>query len=115
MSQVEQNVLSLDDTLDAWLPLPYADTVTLRMLLNHTSGIPDYTQEAWFLARYMGLPSKQWRADELVSVIAGRPLEFAPGSRHKYSNSNYVLLGLILEKVTGKSYGVLLRVIFHFL
>ncbi len=104
MDQVERGTISLDDTLDQWVNFPYADTVTLEMLLNHTSGIPSYTEDAWYLARFFGLPRKHWEPDELVSVIDNKPLKFEPGSRHEYSNSNYLLLGMILENVTGKPY-----------
>jgi|GEM_PF-532981 len=109
MEQVEDGVISLGDTLDKWLDLPYANAVTVRMLLNHTSGIPSYTEDNWFLMRCFGFPRKQWRADELVAVIHDKRLKFQPGSQHEYSNSNYLLLGVILENVTGKSYGLLLR------
>jgi len=104
MDQVERGTISLDDTLDQWLIFPYADTVTLKMLLNHTSGIPSYTEDAWYLARLFGLPRKHWEPDELVLVIDNKPLKFEPGSRHEYSNSNYLLLGMILENLTGKPY-----------
>ncbi|MGC8787486.1 MAG: serine hydrolase domain-containing protein [Anaerolineae bacterium] len=109
MDQVENGMISLDDTLDKWLALPYAKEITVRMLLNHTSGIPNYTEDPWFLVRYVGLPRKQWQPDELVAVIRNKRLKFEPGSRHEYSNSNYLLLGVILEKVTGNRYGALLR------
>jgi D-alanyl-D-alanine carboxypeptidase len=60
MEQVQKGTISLDDTLDKWVGLPYAKSVTVRMLLNHTSGIPDYTEVTWFLVRSFGLPSKRW-------------------------------------------------------
>ncbi|MBN1977725.1 MAG: beta-lactamase family protein [Anaerolineae bacterium] len=109
MDQVEKGTISLDDTLGEWVDLSYADSVTVRMLLNHTSGVPSYTEDAWFLARYFGLPRKNWQSDELVRVISRKPLEFDPGSQHKYSNSNYLLLGVILETATGETYQALLE------
>ncbi len=109
MLQAEAGTLSLDDPISKWLDLPYAEQVTLRMALNHTSGIPDYTSDAAFLLRYVGLPEKSWRPDELVEVISDKPLQFAPGARHEYSNSNYLLLGIILEKASGKPYAALLQ------
>ena len=104
MDQVEGGAISLDDTLDRWADLPYADAVTVKMLLNHTSGIPSYTEDFSYVVRLFGLARKQWEPDELVWVISSKPLKFEPGSRHEYSNSNYLLLGVILEKVTGKPY-----------
>ena len=109
MEQVGKGRISLDETLDKWLELPYAKNITVRMLLNHTSGIPSYTEDLWFLIRYFGLPRKRWQPDELVAVIGNKGLKFEPGSQHEYSNSNYLLLGVILENVTGKPYGALLR------
>lgn len=109
MEQVEKGALVLEDTLEHWVDLPYADTITLQMLLNHTSGIPSYTDDPWFRLRYFGLPQKQWRRGELVQVIRRKSLRFEPGSRYEYSNSNYLLLGVILEEATGQSYQALLR------
>jgi D-alanyl-D-alanine carboxypeptidase len=109
MVQVEKGTISLDDTLDEWVDFPYANTITVRMLLNHTSGIPSYTDDIWFLIRYFGFPRKQWQSDDLVRLIRSKNLKFEPGSRHEYSNSNYLLLGVVLDKVTSKSYQVLLK------
>ena len=109
MEQVENGTIALDDPLSKWIDLPYAEEITVGMLLNHTSGIPSYTEDLWFLVRWFGFPGKQWQPDELVAVIRNKGLKFEPGSRHEYSNSNYLLLGVILENVTGKPYGVLLR------
>jgi hypothetical protein len=109
LKQVQQGVLSLSDTIDEWVDLDYTSDVTLRMLLNHTSGVPNYTSEAWFLARYLGLPNRTWDPSELLTVIRGAELQFEPGARHEYSNSNYVLLGIILATVTGRPYGKLVR------
>jgi len=109
MLQVEAGTLSLDDAISKWIDLPYAEQVAVRMLLNHTSGIPDYTSDAAFLLRYVGLPEKSWRPDELAAVIHNKPLDFEPGLRHEYSNSNYLLLGIILEEASGKPYAALLQ------
>jgi D-alanyl-D-alanine carboxypeptidase len=79
------------------------------MLLNHTSGVPSYTKDVGFLARYFLLARKQWEPAELAKVIRNKPLRFEPGSQHEYSNSNYLLLGMILEQVTGQTYGALVK------
>ncbi len=109
MRQVEAGTISLDDPISKWLDLPYAEQVTVRMLLNHTSGIPDYTSDAGFLIRYVGLPEKSWKPNELFRVIKNKPLQFEPGLRHEYSNSNFLLLGIILEQTSGKTYAALLQ------
>ncbi len=108
LDQVESNGFSLDDPLEHWLAYSPGREVSLRRLLNHTSGIPNYTNDAWFAARYILLANKIWQPAELFRVIANKPLEFVSGSRHEYSNSNYILLGLLLEQASGKSYPQLL-------
>ena len=109
LDRVQQGELSLSDTIDEWFGFEYASDVTVRMLLNHTSGIPSYTGDAWFLARYLGRPTRTWAPDDLLEVIRGSELRFEPGTQHEYSNSNYVLLGIILGDVTGQSYGTLVQ------
>jgi CubicO group peptidase (beta-lactamase class C family) len=69
--------------------------VTLRQLLTHTSGIPDYLDQS-------GYPPNATAAQQ-VAVIAKKPLEFLPGTRFEYSNSNYVILGIIVEKLTHRT------------
>jgi len=104
---VQRGRLSLSETIDEWVDLEYANDVTVETLLNHTSGVPNYTSDAWFVARYFGLPTRTWEPGDLLDVIRGSPLQFEPGARHEYSNSNYVLLGIVLEAVTGQSYRTL--------
>jgi CubicO group peptidase (beta-lactamase class C family) len=79
--------------------------VTLRQLLTHTTGIPDYARTADF----RGKMHEPRSIEHLIAEFRDRPLEFSPGAKYSYSNSNYVLLGVILEKVGGKAYGDLLR------
>jgi D-alanyl-D-alanine carboxypeptidase len=109
LDQVQQGALSLSDSIDEWVDLEYASDVTVETLLNHTSGVPSYTTDAWFLARYLGLPNRTWNPGELLAVIRGSELQFEPGARHEDSNSNYVLLGIVLEAVVGQTYGSLVR------
>jgi D-alanyl-D-alanine carboxypeptidase len=100
--------LGLDDTLERWLPGAIANgsRITIRNLLQHTSGIFDYTDilfgsiEDVLRARY-----RTFRPEELVAMAAGQPQVFEPGTSWAYSNTNYVLLGLIVRKVTGRAYG----------
>jgi D-alanyl-D-alanine carboxypeptidase len=98
--------LSLSDTVERWLPgiLPYGDQVSIRQLLNHTSGVPEY-----LLVPLLGLyESKQgrfrsWTPRELVALVADQPPLFPPGTTYSYSNTNYVLAGLIVEAATGNT------------
>src|SRR6202000_3183807 len=88
--------LSLSDKLSRWYPeLTFADSVTIGQMLSHTSGIWNFTRGE--------IPT---RADEqkMLSILKTHPLDFPPGSNWSYSNSNYVLLGYIVGKITGKSY-----------
>ena len=109
MQFVEQGRLALEDTLGKWYDYPYASSVTVQDLLNQTSGVPDYTQDLRFYARTILLPKVPWQPEQLVELLDGKSVLFPAGEKHNYSNSNYLLLGRILEKITGQSYIVLLR------
>jgi len=100
MLQVEDGKLSLADPITKFLPgAPGSwQRITVRHLLTHTSGIPDYTEGAIDL-------QKDYTEDDLAKIAFGLPLEFAPGSRWNYSNTGYVLLGIIVHKVSGTFYG----------
>jgi D-alanyl-D-alanine carboxypeptidase len=102
--------LTLDDTVERWLPgvLPNGTAITLRHLLNHTSGVPNYTENDMFLAALLVNRKRVWTPLELLGYAA-RPAVFAPGADWEYSNTNYVLLGLIVEAATGRSLGDELR------
>ena len=106
---IDRGDLALTDTIDEWLDFERASDVSIRMLLNHTSGVPNYTEDGWFIARYFGWPTKRWEPETLADVVDGKSFNFEPGARHLYSNTNYVLLGLVLERLTGTRYGRLLR------
>lgn len=97
-------MVSLSDSIDNWVDLDDDSGITVRMLLNHTSDVPSYTEDPWFIARYFGRPTKRWTPTELVDVVRGDSLRFRPGARHEYSNSNYLLLGVVLERATGTPY-----------
>jgi D-alanyl-D-alanine carboxypeptidase len=103
---VAQGRLSLSDTVERWLPglLPYGGSVTVRELLNHTSGVPDDAL-APVTGLYRGDRFRVWQPRELVELIADQPPEFPAGSQWSYSNTNYVLVGMIIERVTGHELG----------
>ena len=97
---VERGKIALDDPLAKYLPdAPHAGEVTIRELLMHTSGFPNYLDAA--LAD--GQASRPASPRELVATVAAEPLAFTPGTRYAYSNTGYVLLGMTVEKVTGAS------------
>jgi D-alanyl-D-alanine carboxypeptidase len=106
LSLVSKGDLSLDDTIGERLPdLPAAwSHVTLRQLLNHTSGLPDFTRSRRFVAAVRASPEKALPPRELLSFVAKKPLKFTPGSRYKYSNSDNIVVGLMVEAATDNPY-----------
>ena len=102
MRLAQQGKLSIDDPITKYLPdVPtHGRTITIRRLLNHTSGIHNYTAEkAWRSTWGQTLSPRQ-----IVAFVDNDSLDFTPGDRWSYSNTGYVLLGMIIEKVTGEPY-----------
>ena len=103
MLLVHEGKLGLDDKVTRHLSdLPKAwDAVTVHQLLNHTSGIKSYTSVKDFFKTIR----KDYAQREILGLVAREPLEFAPGEKWNYSNSGFFLLGMLIETVTGKTYG----------
>lgn len=103
----EDGRLSVDDPVRKYLPdAPAAwEKLTIADLLHHTSGIPNFI----FDKRYFEWRMVSRTPTEEVALFKDKPLNFSPGTQWEYSNSNYTLLGMILEEVTGRPYGDLLR------
>jgi D-alanyl-D-alanine carboxypeptidase len=98
---VEQGVIGLDDPLAKYLPaFPNASKITIRMLMNHTSGIRDMFEAAIF-KNFDANHGKRWTPDQVLALIS-RPY-FAPGAGYHYSNTNFIVLGQVIEKATGKT------------
>jgi D-alanyl-D-alanine carboxypeptidase len=97
---VGERRLSLDDSVEHWLPgvVPGGDAITVRQLLNHTSGLYNYTDVPFYM-QMLNDPLKTWRPLELVQRAVAQPPLFAPGTSWSYSNTNYILLGLIVAAV----------------
>ena len=99
----DEKKLGLDDPVSkyaAWVP--NGEKITLRMLADMTSGLHNYTEDdAWVKTMFSDL-KRVWTPRELVDVGIRHPPDFPPGQGWHYSNTNYVLLGMILEQVTGK-------------
>ncbi|EHN12931.1 alkaline D-peptidase [Patulibacter medicamentivorans] len=102
--------LDLDAPLARWYPrYPNADRVTLRMLASSTSGYPDYAQgNQAFVTRWLGDPFRRWTDDELLRYAFAQPAACAPGACFHYAHTNFVLLGRVLERVTGRSVATML-------
>ena len=103
---VEEGKLKLTDTLDKFFPqIPNANKITLAQVLGHRSGIYNLTEDPSFPT----WKSNAKTPDEMIALIAKNKPAFEPGEKYGYSNSNYVALGYIVEKVTGKPYQVALK------
>jgi CubicO group peptidase (beta-lactamase class C family) len=103
---IEQGKLSIDDKLSKYIPdFPKGDTVTIHMLLNHTSGIASFTDQPEFA----NIATLSWSKDSMVLFFKNKPYNFSPGTKYQYNNSGFFLLGYIIEKVSGQSYNDYLR------
>lgn len=102
MKAIEKKKLTFDTQLGKFFPeITHADQITIRNLLNHTSGIHNFTNDMQYLI-WNTLPHTE---EEMVKIVAAGGSDFAPGSKAAYSNSNFVLLTYIVEKVLSDSYG----------
>lgn len=103
MVLVDEGAVSLDDKVSEWLPdLSNGDRVTLGQLAQMTSGYRDYVLgNAEFNAELDANPFRQWTPEELISYPVSQPLLYDPGTNWNYAHTNYVILGLALEKITG--------------
>ena len=99
-----QGRLRVDDRITKWFPEGKGvwDSITVRQLLTHTSGVPDYTDSLIDLR-------KDYTDDQLVRLAAGLPLDFPAGESWSYSNTGYLLLGVLIHRVTGRFYGDVLH------
>ena len=106
---VDERRLRLEDPVEKWLPgvVPGGDRIRVRQLLNHTSGLYDYLYTLPFppSQEFFDNRWRTWTAAEQIQLALAHPPNFEPGSAFDYSNTNYLLLGEVIEKVTGRSYG----------
>lgn len=106
MKLVEQGRVKLDDDLSKYVPqLPLnGKKVSIRQLLNHTSGIHSYTSSPGWQKTW----SEQLSPDAIIKFIATDTFDFAPGAAYRYNNTGYVLLGMVIEKASGQKYATYL-------
>jgi len=99
--------LDLDDSITRYLPdsitnrIQYADQITIRQMLNHTSGIFNTGDNPEYWAAQYGNPTKEWTDTEVLEFALDQPAYFKPGTGYAYSNTDYLLAGLILDQVLG--------------
>jgi D-alanyl-D-alanine carboxypeptidase len=105
LQQVQDGKLTLDDAIDKFLPglVKGGDKITVRLLLNHSSGLYDYLNEptSTFMKQAAANKEKMWEPADIIATINNDPRYFDPGKGWHYSNTNYLVVGLILEKVSG--------------
>lgn len=111
---VEEGMLALDTTIDAfWPDFPNADRIQIRHLLSHTSGVFNYSEDPSIFGEEFGDPEGPWGNptvhEHLVEVAAGHEPYGEPGTVYHYSNTNFIMLGLITEQVTGSTWAVEVR------
>ncbi|WP_336518383.1 serine hydrolase [Pollutibacter soli] len=98
----EQKKLNINDKLSKYFPsYPKGDSITIKHLLTHTSGIYSYTNDATFMNNEITKPLNR---KQVMALFENKPLEFSPGTKWEYSNSAYILLGFIIEDVTKMTY-----------
>ena len=103
----EQGKIDLDQPMTKYLPEKYsayiarAHEISVRMLLNHTSGVPEYNFSPAYVAYLLQHPGHHFSPEDYLNYIDGKPLDFEPGSRYAYRNSNYVILALLTDALTG--------------
>ncbi|MGI9551961.1 MAG: serine hydrolase domain-containing protein [Aurantibacter sp.] len=103
----EQGKIDLNAAIGTYLNLPIlnslkgADRITVKMLLNHTSGLPEYSTQPLLVSRIIQDPTTVLSVREMLGYIEAKPMEFEPGARYQYRNTNYLLLSLIADQVTG--------------
>lgn len=104
---VSQGRVGLDDPLSRFLPhFPHADEITIHELLNHTAGVHNYTAIPGYMADRI---QRDLTTEQMIGVFANEPLDFAPASSWRYSNSGYVLVGAVIEAVSGMPWHEYLR------
>lgn len=108
---VEEGRLSLDDTVEQWQPglIPGGAQITVRQLLNHTSGLFNYTDDDAFISEVLTNPLTVYTPQQLITLANSYPPRFPPGTSWSYSNTNYIVAGLILERVTHQSMSQLIQ------
>lgn len=101
---IDEGKIAFDDVIDTYVPgMPNGSTATIKNLLEMQTGIPTYTDGTPVVDQYAADPTTAFTPQQLVDSVKDKPAMFAPGTQFFYSNTNYVLLGMVIEKVTGKT------------
>lgn len=110
LGMTDHRVLTLDDDIAGFLPeWPFDTPVSIRQLLNHTGGLPDYGEDRAYQEAVRGHPGTPWTANEFLTRTLGTSLAYMPGHGWRYSNLGYLLLRLMLERETGLTFPQVVR------
>ncbi len=115
----EKGKINLDESIQKYLPprlgahIAQAEKITVRMLLNHTSGIPEYNLQPAYITYLLQHPTHRFKPESYLDYIHQKPLTFEPGSKYSYRNTNYLLLALIADAITGDHARLLHETIFQ--
>lgn len=99
---VDEGLVALEDPVSQYVPDAPNGTATIRQVADMTSGIPSYSTDQGWQDQYFGDPSRLYSPQEVLDIAKTLPVPFAPGEGWQYSNTNYVILGMIAEQVTGQ-------------
>jgi D-alanyl-D-alanine carboxypeptidase len=103
----EKGMIDLDASITKYISarhsryIPDGKRMTVRMLLNHTSGLPEYSTQPSFTSQVIEHPLHEFNREDCLKSIAKEPLQFEPGSKYRYTNTNYMLLSIIVDELTG--------------
>jgi D-alanyl-D-alanine carboxypeptidase len=117
----EQGKIDLEAPVSRYLPsklLRYvkaADRISIKMLLNHTSGVPEYSSNPAFVSYVLLHPKEVFNIEAALRFVENEPLQFSPGSKYKYCNTNYLLLAVVADKITGDHATYINEIIFKML
>ena len=115
----EEKKIDLNAPVIKYLPgkqaqyLKNLDKITIKMLLNHTSGIPEYSENPAFVSYVMLHPTLVFDMNMALEFISHDEMQFAPGSKHKYTNTNYLLLAMVADAITGDHAAYINKIIFQ--
>jgi D-alanyl-D-alanine carboxypeptidase len=105
---VDEEYIELDQSIDTWFTeteIPGSNKITVRQLCNMTSGLFNYSSDDTFLKVYIEDPNKVWKPEELLKLAVAHDPYFPPGTGWHYSNTNTIIIGMIITKITGKEVG----------
>jgi D-alanyl-D-alanine carboxypeptidase len=114
----EEGKIDLDEPITKYLPQQFhhyingAEKITVRMLLNHTSGIPEYNFQPAYVSYLLQHPDHYFQPEDYLKYIEGKKLVFTPSSKHVYTNTNYVILSMIADAISGDHAKLISEIIF---